>query len=225
MPHLEFTPLVDQVYKDLKKRILTGDLKADTKLVIRDLCEYYKISDTPLKQALNRLVSEKMVIAYPRCGMRVVRMTSKDIHEATEARIMIETYAVHAAIEASAKDPSIISALEQNLAEDECLMREHDISSYSEASLRELELSQNFHLIIVRTLKNDTIAEAYVNIYNHRYVYYQNRKDKKEQALASLEEHRKILDCLKAGDEEGMKAAIISHLKTREYDVSTVSEK
>lgn len=220
---IESTPIVDQVYRDIKRRIITGDLEPDSKLNVRSLCEYYNISDTPLKQALNRLVSDRLVVPLPRRGMRVIKWTSKDIHEAIEARIMIETFAVPAAIKASKKSSSIIKSLEKNLDEDEKLIRNTNISSYSEDSQKELELSMAFHLIIVRSLGNDTITELYENIANHRYVYYQSGSNKTNQALASVNEHRQIFERLKAGDEEGMKASIIAHLKAREYDVSSVS--
>lgn len=222
MPSLKNTPLVDQVYCDIKRRIITGDLGPDEKLNVRSLCEYYEVSDTPLKQAMNRLVSEKLIVAYPRRGMRVMNFTSKDIHEAIEARIMIETYAVPAAIRASKVSNDIIRMLEENVTEDERLIRENDISAYSDITQKELETSLEFHLIIVRSLNNSTITNVYTNIMNHRYVYYQSGSNKTHQALASVIEHRQILERLKAGDEEGMKAAIIAHLKAREYDVASV---
>lgn len=224
MTNIRFTPLVDQVYADIKRRIVTGDIEPNDKLNVRALCEYYSISDTPLKQALNRLVSEKLVVAIPRCGMRVAKFSSKDIHDAIEARIMIETFAVPAAIKAAKTDTSIIASLEKNLQEDETLIRSTNVSSYSDDSQREIELSQEFHMIIVRSLNNRTISDAYTNITSHRYVYYQSGSAKTAQALASVNEHRQIFERMKAGDEEGMKASIIAHLKAREYDVSTVSD-
>lgn len=223
MATIEKISVVDQVYKDIKRRIVTGDLDPDTKLNVRSLCEYYEVSDTPLKQALNRLVSDRLVVALPRKGMRVSKCTSKDIHEAIEARLMIETFAVPAAIKAAKRSNVILKSLEKNLEEDEFLIRHTNINSYSEDSQRELEVSKEFHLIIVRSLNNDLITSTYSNIKNHRYVYYQSGTDKAAQALASVNEHRQIYERLKAGDEEGMKASIIAHLKAREYDVSTVS--
>lgn len=223
MISIETTSIVDQVYKDIKSRIITGNLEPDTKLNVRSLCEYYNVSDTPLKQALNRLVSDRLVVALPRKGMRVAKCTSKDIHEAIEARIMIETYAVPAAIKAAKKNCAIIKSLEKNLIYDEYLINNTDLNSYSEDTQCELEVSQEFHLIIVRSLNNDIITDNYSSITNHRYVYYQSGTSKAEQALASVNEHRQIYERLKAGDEEGMKASIIAHLKAREYDVSSVS--
>ncbi len=109
------TLIVDQVYKDIKRRIIKGELLPDSKLSIRVLCEYYKISDTPLKQALNRLISEHLVLALPRRGMRVNSFSQKDIHEAIEARTMIELFAVPSAIASVKKSNQLIRQLEENI--------------------------------------------------------------------------------------------------------------
>ena len=50
--------LVDQVYRDIRRRIINGELIPGSRLGTRRLCEFYGLSDTPLKQALNRLLSE-----------------------------------------------------------------------------------------------------------------------------------------------------------------------
>lgn len=214
--------IVDQVYKDIKRRIIKGELLPDSKLSIRVLCEYYKISDTPLKQALNRLISEHLVLSIPRRGMQVSSFSQKDIHEAIEARTMIELFAVPAAIASVKKSNHLIELLEENIAEDEKLINEvNDLSSYTEFAQRELEVSQGFHLLIVKNLNNKTITNIYLNILNHRYLYYQIGKDKTAQAIASLSEHKMILDRLKSGDEDGVMNAIRLHLKAREDDVNS----
>lgn len=219
------TLIVDQVYEDIKRRIIKGELPPDSKLSIRVLCEYYKISDTPLKQALNRLVSEHLVLAIPRRGMRVRSFTQQDIQEAIQARAMIELFAVPYAIKAAEKDNQLIELLEKNIEEDERLINEiNDLSFYTETARSELEISQGFHLLIVKNLNNNTITNAYLSILNHRYLYYQIGKDKTSQANASLSEHKMILDRLKAGDEEGMKDAILLHLKARKFDIISAYE-
>ena len=75
---IKVTLIVDQLYSDIKDRIIRGQLKPDEKLSVRQLCEYYGVSDTPVKQALNRLVTEGFVDALPRRGMRVRCITKQE---------------------------------------------------------------------------------------------------------------------------------------------------
>ena len=220
---IQVTLIVDQLYSDIKDRIIRGQLKPDEKLSVRSLCEYYGVSDTPIKQALNRLVTERFVDALPRRGMRVRCITKKDIHEAMEARRMIELFAVPYAIQKVKEDPEFLRQLEANLAEDERLLRDPEVlGGYSEKDLKEMAVSQEFHRILVKSIGNSVILDSYQNILNHQYVYYQHEQDKKRQILASLEEHRRIFACLRSGEENAVREAILAHLKIREKDASSV---
>lgn len=218
--------MVDRLYDDIKERIIRGDLKPDEKLSVRKLCEHYKASDTPMKQALNRLVMDRLVDALPRRGMRVKVITKEDIHEAIEARMMIELFAAPYAIKKSIADSSIITQLEENISKNEELIRcAEDMSQYNEKNMEELQVSQDFHRIIVNCIGNSVIMDAYQNILNHQYVYFQHEKDKKQEASASIDEHREILRCLREKDETGMKQSIVNHLKVREEDAASIVEK
>lgn len=217
--------IVDQLYGDIKDRIIRGELKPDEKLSVRQLCEYYGVSDTPLKQALNRLVTERFVTALPRRGMRVRCITKQDIHEAMEARSMIELFAVPYAIQSIEKSSALLEALENNLAENEQLLENSErLNHYSQEAIEELKVSQEFHRILVKCIGNGVIFDAYQNIINHQYVYYQYEKEKSSKLIASLREHRLIFDALKNKDEAAAKAAIIAHLKIREEDTFSAME-
>lgn len=222
---IQTTLIVDQLYSDIKDRIIRGQLKPDEKLSVRTLCEYYGVSDTPLKQALNRLVTERFVDALPRRGMRVRCITKQDIHEAMEARQMIELFAVPYAIEKGKTDPEFWGKLEKNLAENERLLKNiGDLNHYSEKAAEEMAVSQEFHRILVKAIGNSVILDSYQNIVNHQYVYYQHEKDKSSELIASLNEHKKIYACLKAGEEAAAREAILAHLKIREENAASVME-
>lgn len=216
------TLIVDQLYYDIKNRIIQGHLEPDRKLSVRELCEYYNVSDTPVKQALNRLVSERFVVALPRRGMRVRCITKLDIHESIEARKMVELFAIPFAISKAASDPAFLASLEANLQKNEQLLLEMgDLRRYSEQAMEELAVSLAFHRLFVGCIDNSIILESYHNIVNHQYVYYQHHKDKSRALLASLNEHKQIFDCLKAGDEAALTEAILRHLTVRERDATS----
>lgn len=222
---IQTTLIVDQLYSDIKDRIIRGQLKPDEKLSVRSLCEYYGVSDTPIKQALNRLVTERFVDALPRRGMRVRCITKQDIHEAMEARQMIELFAVPYVIKKGKEDPEIFEKLEKNLDRNERLLENiGDLNHYSEKAAEEMAVSQEFHRILVKAIGNAVILESYQNIINHQYVYYQHEKDKSNVLVASLNEHKKICACLKAGEEAAAREAILAHLKIREEDAASAME-
>ncbi|MDR1533795.1 MAG: GntR family transcriptional regulator [Planctomycetota bacterium] len=214
-------PLVELVYRDLKKRIVTGKLSPNAKLGTRELCQYYGTSDTPLKQALHRLVSEGLVEARHHRGMRVKEMTPKDIHESIEARLMIEQYAVAPSLENVRNGGELLPRLDRSLREDEALIAEaEDLGTYSDLAQRELEVSQEFHTLMIAATGNQLIVATYRNIVNHTYFYYQAGLNKTSQAISSLAEHKEILARLRTLDEDGLRRAIREHLRTRERAVT-----
>ncbi len=221
---IDRTPVVDKVYTDIKKRIITGELKPGAKLAVRELCECYGVSDTPVKQAMNRLVTEKLMDALPHRGMRVRCITRADIREAFEIRRMIELYAIPYALE-RVREGDLLSALRKNLEENTRLIENLGTDTdCSDTANEEMAVSREFHKILVRCIGNRKIEETYDSTAGNQCVYYQQKKDKRKAALDSLEEHRSIFECLSAQDEQGLSAAIISHLEKRETDVSLAAE-
>ncbi|MCX8011744.1 MAG: GntR family transcriptional regulator, partial [Desulfobacterota bacterium] len=73
MGNLPYQPqsLVEIAYKALKKDITERVLAPGQKIIIREINERYGISETPIKQALNRLIAEGLVESIPRRGVRV----------------------------------------------------------------------------------------------------------------------------------------------------------
>ena len=53
--------LVDKAYERIKADFARGALAPGEKIIFRDLVERYGISETPIKQALNRMVTEGLV--------------------------------------------------------------------------------------------------------------------------------------------------------------------
>lgn len=213
-PVIDRTPIVDKIYKDLRHRIIRAELLPDTKLGVRELCEYYGVSDTPIKQALNRLVSDGLVEAIAHCGMRVRRITEADIREASEARLMIERFSVPYAIEAS-KHTDVCERLRRCIEENEVLIGAV-LSGDDSKALEELRTSQEFHKIIVDCTKNKLISDTYEKTLNCQYVYYQQNVGKAAELKKSLNEHIRILEALEAGNAAEMAEAICEHLKFRE---------
>lgn len=212
-PIIDRTPIVDKIYADIRSRIIYAELLPDTKLGVRELSEYYGVSDTPIKQALNRLVSDGLVDAVAHCGMRVRRITKEDIKQACEARFMIESFAIQYALRVADKT-DLCKRLRNILIENERLVKEVRCGKANE--LEELRVSQLFHKMIVDCTENKLITDTYEKTLNCQYIYYQQNVSKTDELEKSLDEHRAILSALEAGDASALESAIRSHLQARE---------
>lgn len=77
--------------ESLRRRIIALELPPDTVLSRNDLAREYDISQTPLREALQRLEAEGLVDIYPQSRTVVTRIDTDQIHEAHFLRIAVET--------------------------------------------------------------------------------------------------------------------------------------
>jgi len=78
------------VYDRLHEDILTGDLKPGQKLRLKDLIEKYDTGNSPLREALNRLSANGMVVREENRGFRVPPAQEKELVELTKTRCWLE---------------------------------------------------------------------------------------------------------------------------------------
>ena len=90
------TSLYDELHTDL----LGGTLEPGSKLVIEALAEHYETSATPLREALNRLVSDGLVERREQRGFIVAGISTDDLAEITKTRCWLEEIALRESIAA-----------------------------------------------------------------------------------------------------------------------------
>ena len=99
-PATRATSLFDQLRGDL----LAGDFEPGSKLAIDALAERYAASATPLREALNRLVSDGLVERREQRGFVVAGISPADLAEITQARCWLEEIALRESIAAHRTD-------------------------------------------------------------------------------------------------------------------------
>lgn len=90
------TSLYDQLHSD----ILGGLLEPGVKLAIEALTERYGASATPLREALNRLISDGLVERREQRGFVVAGISAADLAEITKTRAWLEEIALRESITA-----------------------------------------------------------------------------------------------------------------------------
>jgi DNA-binding GntR family transcriptional regulator len=88
------------LYDLLRADIVGGDLEPGSKLAIEALAERYGASATPLREALNRLVSDGLVERREQRGFYVAAIGAADLHEITKTRCWLEAIALRESIAA-----------------------------------------------------------------------------------------------------------------------------
>jgi len=86
------------VYDRLQADILTGQLQPGRKLRLKELIEEYDTGNSPLREALNRLSANGMVVREENRGFRVSPVHTDELMELTRTRCWLEEIAVRESV-------------------------------------------------------------------------------------------------------------------------------
>lgn len=88
--------LREQIVKQIRNDVFAGRLGAGKRLSEADLASRFKVSRTPIREALQQLVQEGVLDAQPNCGVRVAAEACDSMNELViSIRRMVETFALH----------------------------------------------------------------------------------------------------------------------------------
>ena len=77
---------VDEIYRDLRERICLLDLEPGERLREVALAEHYGVSRTPVRQVLDRLEHERLVIQRPGQGASVAPLDTREVRDVWAVR-------------------------------------------------------------------------------------------------------------------------------------------
>lgn len=90
--------LATSIYERLKADIVSARLEPGRKLQLRFLMEHYVAGQTPLREALNRLTTEDLVIGKEQRGFFVKPISLEELGELTKTRGWVEGLALRESI-------------------------------------------------------------------------------------------------------------------------------
>jgi DNA-binding GntR family transcriptional regulator len=162
-PHSEETeflqkrPLKEDIFDVLHEKIIAGIYKPGDWLRQEEIATQLGVSMTPVREALDLLVSAGLAERVPYRGVRVREMSTKDIVEAYGLRLILEALIAQEA--AKNITPEQVARLEQILEE----TKKHD--TLEEVS-SERKSSREFHSAIAEATKNDLLIKLYAMVAN-----------------------------------------------------------
>jgi len=82
----------DSAVRILRNAIITGEIKAGTRLIERELCEALGVSRGSVREVIRQLEAERLITVEPRKGPIVASLTAKQIMDIYEIRMMLEAH-------------------------------------------------------------------------------------------------------------------------------------
>lgn len=194
-----------RIYDDLRQRILSLELPPGTNLLRAELAAKYQVSQTPLRDALQRLEQDGLVQIFPQSRTLVTRIDVALVHEAYFLRTALETEVVRqlartGAPEAVKRGRSVLE-LQQSVASDQSQLRLfHELDEYFHRVLFDgLDRSSLHSLIRARAGHLDRVRRLQVH--------------SPAKILAILDGHTAILNAIEAQDEVAAITATRDHLR------------
>lgn len=84
----------DSAYRHIRDDIIFGQLRPSEKLRLEPLRKRYNVSVTTLREILNRLTSDGLVVAEGQKGFEVASVSDANLWEVAELRLLVEGHAV-----------------------------------------------------------------------------------------------------------------------------------
>ncbi|MEJ6390172.1 GntR family transcriptional regulator [Gymnodinialimonas ulvae] len=206
---------VDRLTAHLRRMAADFEIRPEERIREGAMAKALSVSRTPLREALNRLVSEGYMTFTPGQGFFCRALTPEQILDLYEARAAVECEALRlASHRASAAD---IAAIAAQLDTIEPLYEE------TTDRLTLLNMDEDFHLALVRLSRNAELERMLVNINGRiRYVRMIGLKMTRQQGATTgrMKAHRAILDALRDGDLDAALTALRDHIAMRKEDAA-----
>jgi DNA-binding GntR family transcriptional regulator len=205
--------LSDRVYQVLRTEILSAKLAPGQRLSLEEFAQRFRVSITPVRDALRLLAAEGLVQLQPRRGAFVTQPSLALIEEVYQTREILECAAVDFVIQKGADTLRELERVVQQIVENTVGESHADYLAY-------VRLDQRFHQCLIDCVGNRTLSEIYAGLRSHTLVTLALYSARDQRASETLSEHQAILDSLRRGEAEAARAALRVHLQNAKEEIS-----
>ena len=198
------TPVRTQVFQQLEKAILDGDLAPGTSLTEVRLSAELGVSRTPIREALMQLELEGLVKTTHNKGAVVVGISSGDVNDIYLIRTKVEGLAARRAAQNITEEE--LSDLREIVELQEFYLGRGD-------NLQVGNLDQRFHEIVYEGSRSRPLKQM-LSLF-HNYIQKARATSvRRGRAAASTQEHRAILTALENHDPDEAERLMGVHVET-----------
>lgn len=181
------------IYKDIRRKILGGQIKEGDRLVETALAVGYQASRLHIKSALRLLEQENLAQHIPKCGFIAIGVTEEAVKEIVELRIALERVVFKRLVEiASGEEIAQLRKMVQRAT----VFFQNDMT---EDVMEEVDRFYSFVYEKSKLVRISSILETYTD-----YLQIIRRKSAldAERNQASLKLFREIMDAIEKRDVE-----------------------
>jgi DNA-binding GntR family transcriptional regulator len=205
---MEIKGVTESVVQYLRDQIIKGDLNAGQRLNENHVSSKMGVSRPPLREAFRILEHERLVASIPRKGTRVTDLTLEDFHYVSQAREMIECFAIDLLEEQNITD---LPEVEQAVADASLISMPCD--NDREKQLRYFKTFSNFHVKLVDSAGNYWLSHFYhaiaSNLARYQFMYFSIEG----AAQRSTRQHRQVIEYIRQAAYGNSRECLRAHLR------------
>jgi DNA-binding GntR family transcriptional regulator len=192
----------ERVYGRLRQDLLTLALRPGSVIVETDIARRFRVSRTPVREALTLLQRDGLVEAMPRRGYLVSSVTMSDVRDLFELRVALEGAAAELA--ATRITPEELQHLDMLTKPPQALLREVKDQPNRKTMETLLDYNREFHMTIARASRNPRLVTLIERVL-----------DDMMRMIASgyfADEHGDIVEAFRGGDPQRARTAVVNHV-------------
>lgn len=203
----------DRVFEALQDAIVRGEIPPGSRVGEAELAERFGTSRGPLREALRRLESRRLVERTPHVGIRICSLTHAALIELYYLREALEGMAARLA--ALNMAPAEVQGLKDLLAE-----HERDEALQADTAYFQQEGDLDFHYRIINGSHNQALTELLIGelyhrfrMYRYQFSAYANRPQK------AFGEHQRIVEAIEARDGDLAEMLMRRHVSSARQNI------
>ena len=194
----------DYVYFEIKKRIIESVLIPDQPINEENLASELQISRTPVREALQRLEIEELIIRQPNGRLKVAPISTQEVKEIFQIRGLLEGLLVReATLNVTTEDIQKLRSLTQHIVDAAENDRREDV----------VKFGSDFHTAIYQLSGNKTAIKMLNQLNDHisRYRRIAPTNSKTRSMNAALE-HKELFLAIEQKDHEKAEQLMRNHI-------------
>jgi DNA-binding GntR family transcriptional regulator len=202
-PQVNAPSLAEQAYVFIRDRLIMLDIAPGSPLNEEELGSELGMGRTPIREALKRLESERLVVAYPRRGTFATDVHISDLAHISEVRRTLEPMATAAAAErATEADRAALTELRAQL--------DAGVPAGDNAELLRTDLA--LHRAIYRCVHNPFLEDTLIRYDNLATRIWCVFVPRLSGMAGHVDEHVPLLTAIIEGDAEKAAALTLEHV-------------
>jgi DNA-binding GntR family transcriptional regulator len=208
------TSRVSDAYAQLKSEIRANRMPPGFQATEPEIALHLGMSRTPVREALIRLAADGLVELIPRRGARVLPINSSDMREIYDILTALEPDAA-AAFALTKPTNETLVPLEAATQDMELALATEDLDAWAEADDR-------FHTMLLDLQGNQRLTRIVTALCDQAHRARMLTLRMRELPRKSTQEHRTILEHLRAGDADAVRKAFRQHRQRAAVEILVV---